>query len=128
MANEAYNLEELVQYQSFNQLSVECKHILNTDKARIPMLRIKTRRIENAGHQHEHMQKQKTITTKRLTEMKRKILIENTYPRAQVSPIDYFYELRKDGTSATIVVGVDNHNKRRRRLRAATWELVGSSK
>ncbi|WMV24738.1 hypothetical protein MTR67_018123 [Solanum verrucosum] len=50
MANEAYNHEELVQYQSFNQLSVECKHILNTDKTQIPMLRIKTRRIGNVGH------------------------------------------------------------------------------
>ncbi|KAH0693550.1 hypothetical protein KY285_020647 [Solanum tuberosum] len=50
LANKAYEHETLIQIQSSNQLSVESKQILNIDKAQLPTLRIKTRRIRVEGY------------------------------------------------------------------------------
>jgi len=50
LANEVYEHETLIEIQSSNQLSVESKQILNIDKAQLPTLRIKTRRIRVKGY------------------------------------------------------------------------------
>lgn len=46
MANEPYMQQKRRKWLNIEQLSVECRRILNIDKANIPTLRIKTRRIE----------------------------------------------------------------------------------
>lgn len=45
LANEACEQETAVHIHTFQQLSGECRGIVNTDKAKIPSLQIKTRKI-----------------------------------------------------------------------------------
>lgn len=52
LANEAFEQTNAIQIHVFQQLSVECRGIVNMDKAEIPSLRIKTRKITvQATHQ-----------------------------------------------------------------------------
>ncbi|KAK4724581.1 hypothetical protein R3W88_027360 [Solanum pinnatisectum] len=53
LANEACDLEGKIQTQTYQQLSGACKGILNTDKAQISSLRIRTRKITVHGQYHE---------------------------------------------------------------------------
>ncbi|KAH0650294.1 hypothetical protein KY284_030206 [Solanum tuberosum] len=53
MANEAFMQQEGIKWNNFNQLTVDCKRIINMDKIGMPTLRIKTRRISVQRQQNE---------------------------------------------------------------------------
>lgn len=46
IANEAANEETSLKYEHFNQLPSRARQILNTDKAQVPALRIRTKPIK----------------------------------------------------------------------------------